>query len=579
MKIFSKLAVGIVCVLCFSFAGKAEAEHRYSHLEGKERLDSLLYFVDKNLFSDSPTAFHYINILEKEARQQDNVTMIAYALVRRASYHSLQYDTDSIFESTRVAEGYLREHKNYNDLFVIQLNLLNRLLYKGEYAQAIRRGRAMYEEAKEIGNYTYLAQACTGIGVVNKLMGFGEEALIQFKEALRYLQMGDKPANQSYMDLCRQIAGIYSSMHIVPDSALVYADLLRAKCESLPQATAKLYGDHYNFFAAHYAARAYLGKGEPEKALLYLTRIDSLYLAGRSTGDYKEARDRLKHDYYATIGDYTNALPYINAVIDFQKANNFFHADRYNDQAKTLFMLGRKDEALEIYVDLHERLWKERIDDYNTQVAQLRIFYELDKMELQMQKDKLQIKVTNNRLMFFITASLLLAVITLLVLFNMRRMRKKNIGLVQRIREQDRLKAENERLNEELEKNRLTIPSNEQAEQDDLMLKLKTMLRENPLYTDPSVNRKALADMLGTNENYLRTAIKEKLDLTVNEYINELRLDHAKKLLAYSPEEYTIEDIALASGFGTRSTFHRQFRKKYELSPDEYRKIIRKETV
>ena len=57
---------------------------------------------------------------------------------------------------------------------------------------------------------------------------------------------------------------------------------------------------------------------------------------------------------------------------------------------------------------------------------------------------------------------------------------------------------------------------------------------------------------------------------TLSIFINHCRLEYAKELLAVSPE-MTIDDIASASGFGTRRTFSRLFKERYSITPTEYR--------
>jgi len=86
------------------------------------------------------------------------------------------------------------------------------------------------------------------------------------------------------------------------------------------------------------------------------------------------------------------------------------------------------------------------------------------------------------------------------------------------------------------------------------------------------LNRKALADMLSTNEKYLHDLIKEYTGLTCAEYIISLRLDHACRLLDDVNNYRTVDKIAENSGFSSSKTFYRQFRKHYNCSPALYRK-------
>ena len=67
--------------------------------------------------------------------------------------------------------------------------------------------------------------------------------------------------------------------------------------------------------------------------------------------------------------------------------------------------------------------------------------------------------------------------------------------------------------------------------------------------------------------------------MSFNDYINHLRLEHARRLLFSGiSEKLTVEAIALNSGFNIRETFHRLFREKYRLTPSEYAKIAKEQS-
>jgi AraC-like DNA-binding protein len=76
---------------------------------------------------------------------------------------------------------------------------------------------------------------------------------------------------------------------------------------------------------------------------------------------------------------------------------------------------------------------------------------------------------------------------------------------------------------------------------------------------------------MATNRAYLFDAIKTVTGKTPMVFINHLRLDEAKRLLDNTP--LTIETIACECGFTTSSTFYRQFRDRYQITPAAYRKM------
>lgn len=106
----------------------------------------------------------------------------------------------------------------------------------------------------------------------------------------------------------------------------------------------------------------------------------------------------------------------------------------------------------------------------------------------------------------------------------------------------------------------------------ELFDELCKLMRKEKLYTNPRTNRQTLAELLLTNEKYLSECIHIHKGVTVNTYLNLLRLEHACELLTHPSEEYTIESIAIDSGFGARNTFHTIFRNHYGITPDEYRR-------
>lgn len=69
---------------------------------------------------------------------------------------------------------------------------------------------------------------------------------------------------------------------------------------------------------------------------------------------------------------------------------------------------------------------------------------------------------------------------------------------------------------------------------------------------------------------HLSRSFKERYDLTISDYVIQLRVTAAKQLLRYS--EKSIAQIAEACGYGNQSYFARQFMKVEGCTPREYQK-------
>ncbi len=72
------------------------------------------------------------------------------------------------------------------------------------------------------------------------------------------------------------------------------------------------------------------------------------------------------------------------------------------------------------------------------------------------------------------------------------------------------------------------------------------------------------------SEKYISRYFKEHFHITLSQYINHLRLEHARQLLQESTVPVT--EVALQSGFQNVSYFIRCFKKMYGVSPLKYRK-------
>ncbi|GLC81154.1 bifunctional transcriptional activator/DNA repair enzyme AdaA [Lacrimispora brassicae] len=74
---------------------------------------------------------------------------------------------------------------------------------------------------------------------------------------------------------------------------------------------------------------------------------------------------------------------------------------------------------------------------------------------------------------------------------------------------------------------------------------------------------------LGLSRNRIHQLFQNQYEKTPVEYLNGLRVDRAKELLANTPDN--ILPIALQSGFESLSAFYTQFRRVTGVSPNEYR--------
>lgn len=95
------------------------------------------------------------------------------------------------------------------------------------------------------------------------------------------------------------------------------------------------------------------------------------------------------------------------------------------------------------------------------------------------------------------------------------------------------------------------------------------------IYIENNFNRELtveeLAKVSGYSLFHFHKIFKEIVKQNVNSYIRNVRLEKASNLLLYNQHQ-TIEEIATLVGFSTATGFSATFKKKFNLTPKEWRK-------
>jgi YesN/AraC family two-component response regulator len=107
----------------------------------------------------------------------------------------------------------------------------------------------------------------------------------------------------------------------------------------------------------------------------------------------------------------------------------------------------------------------------------------------------------------------------------------------------------------------------EKQTQDDIISRVILYMQDHLTET---VNVQQLADMVYVSKSYLSRAFKQKTGLSLMEYLNSLRMEAAKAMLAAS--NMNTEEIAYRTGYHSTKFFYRAFRAYTGMSTREYRK-------
>jgi AraC-like DNA-binding protein len=94
---------------------------------------------------------------------------------------------------------------------------------------------------------------------------------------------------------------------------------------------------------------------------------------------------------------------------------------------------------------------------------------------------------------------------------------------------------------------------------------------EEKRYLQSGITISDVSRHVGTNNKYLSLYINQRLNRSFRTWINELRIDEARRLLSSNPE-LTVNEIADRTGFASQSNFGRQFLKQTGYTPGAWRK-------
>jgi AraC-like DNA-binding protein len=100
--------------------------------------------------------------------------------------------------------------------------------------------------------------------------------------------------------------------------------------------------------------------------------------------------------------------------------------------------------------------------------------------------------------------------------------------------------------------------------------RLQDLMETDKLYLDESLSLSKLSSILDLTPHQLSEILNSELDSNFNGFINNYRIAYAKKLL-YTDPARTILNIALTSGFNSKTAFNKSFYSTVGMTPSEFR--------
>jgi AraC-like DNA-binding protein len=118
--------------------------------------------------------------------------------------------------------------------------------------------------------------------------------------------------------------------------------------------------------------------------------------------------------------------------------------------------------------------------------------------------------------------------------------------------------------------------SSQLAERDAKLIleKLDQFMQKDQPFLDPSITVKQLADRLTISDRILSQIINEYLKQNFYDFINNYRINFAKKLL-HNPADnkMTVLEVLYEAGFNSKSAFNVAFKKETGVTPSQFRRL------
>ena len=302
------------------------------------------------------------------------------SLITKEVPYDANIPIDSIISWTDELAPTLKSPKTEEAYFTLVLWEVNAFIMRGDLSLAIDRARLMYEYAKDIKSNFGIALSNQAVGQAYSASNIQDKALISYMDALRYLPENNPQTYRLLVKISTQL----QQMNRL-EEAMEYVKKLNPLLEQNPEHPLAIPILIEN-------ATYYISSGDQDTALQYLYRADSIY-----KNHTHEIAHEFSINYYtaacyrALAADYHDkekadeALALYNQLLEVVSNNKRSLEYRWICAEKIYLykLLGRFDEACQIYKELYSVTDTLASKSYIRQINALKATYQIDEIELE----------------------------------------------------------------------------------------------------------------------------------------------------------------------------------------------------
>lgn len=494
------------------------------------------------------------------ARQLNDTASLAMGLTNRIICLSNSSSIGYLQEEVPQVLSFLLQSHQFNFYFHLYRVYINSLFSARLYDEAQQAASTMFTIARQENQPQGMAMALNVQGSMFYQLGLYTKAMETLEEALHICPAYHTPEHNSLVThslVCEWLCMTALKLDDA-DKLSYYADRYNENVEYRNEIRLGDPSGHFPVTAAAFRAQALLKHGKVEEASALLDHAATLIhptIPARAYEHYYEARC----EQLCRKGDYKNALVAVDTLLNTHIGYFPFYLHDMLRKAEILAHLGNGIESTRLY---------SRYIAVKDSIERIEIATQMNKLQTLYEVDRLKSEKNASFLWFLIAAggcTLALTILAGYIVYS-RRLHHKNRILYRQIMEQEKME---ERVLDAIE----VLPIDSLSKEAQLFCQLTELMHVQKLYTNPNLKRKEIADRLHTNETYLANAIHANTAYKgLHEYVTELRLKHASRLLIENLD-LSVTEVGEQSGFNSPATFFRVFRERFGMSPSNFRSI------